>query len=122
MFSYSGQAYKTTHSVIGIYLNEVRNLYIYDREPSSGNLMSNIGYVWTFVLQVNDKVHLQIDSAQLYVDDDQRFFFNGWLLNTIWKNTFSFTYPFRFTFTSMIKYDDYLSVLQFLCLVIFSGK
>ena len=83
MFSYSGQAYKTTHSVIGIYLNEVRDLYIYDREPSSGNLHSNIGYVWTFVLQVNDKVHLQIDSAQLYVDDDQRFFFNGWLLNTV---------------------------------------
>ena len=81
--SYSGHAYKTTYSVIGIYLNEVRNLYIYDREPSSGNIHSNIGYVWTFVLQVNDKVHLQIDSAQLYVDDDQRFFFNGWLLNTI---------------------------------------
>ena len=83
MFTFSGEAYKKTNGYVGVYVNDVRKLLIHDSVPHDANHQANMAFVWTFVIQVGDKVHLQCDSAQLRVDDDQRVYFNGWLLNTV---------------------------------------
>ena len=83
IFTFSGEAYKTTSVHVGVYLNNARKLWIYDSQPHNANHHSNMAFVWTFILQVDDKVHLQCDSDKLIADDDQRIYFNGWLLNTV---------------------------------------
>ena len=83
MFTYSGEAYKTISGYVRVYLNNVQNLLIYDSQPHNANHQSNMNFVWTYNLQVGDKVHLQCDGAKVIVDDDQRVYFNGWLLNTV---------------------------------------
>ena len=83
MFTYSGESYKSSSGFVGVYLNNVRKLLIYDHVPVSTNHQSNMAFVWTFTLQVGEKVHLQCDSGHLRSDDDQHIYFNGWLLNTV---------------------------------------
>ena len=79
IFFFSGEAEKSTW--IGVYLNDDRALILHD--GASGNIRINLSYTWTLDMVEGDKVHLQIESGHLYVDDNstpERVYFSGFLM------------------------------------------
>jgi len=83
MFTFSGESFKTAGGGIGVYLNDVQKLIIFDNAPHDAKYQAYMSSVWTFVLQLGDKVHLQSYQGEFHSDGDQRIYFNGWLLKTI---------------------------------------
>ena len=84
MFSYSGEVRKSSGAAyVGVYLNDVRQMIIYDKVPGNADHDTNVSYVWTLTLQVGDRVHLKCDTKQIFVSEQQRVYFNGWLLKAV---------------------------------------
>jgi len=81
MFTFSGEFRKSNSaSYVGVYLNDAKQMIIYDHVPGNTEHDTNVSYVWTLTLQVGDKVHLKCDAAKIFVSEQQRVYFNGWLL------------------------------------------
>merc|ERR1712214_124372 len=47
MFTCSGESYKTTGGGIGVYLNDVQKLIIFDNTPHDTKHQANMAFVWT---------------------------------------------------------------------------
>ena len=77
-FVVSGHAHK--NSGIGVYLNDIRELYL--RNNGSNN-HENFSYSWTLTLNADDRVQLKIENGKFYVQATAyayRIYFTGILL------------------------------------------
>ena len=77
LFTFSGEAGSSERDYIGVYLNNVRQLYILDDDAES---YSNLSFTWTMNLEQGDQVYLKIESGKFYVNSARPIFFNGLLL------------------------------------------
>ena len=79
IFFFSGEARYSTY--IGVYKNDDRQMIL--RDNATGNSYINLSFTWTLEMVEGDKVHLQVDSGNLYVDADvhsERIYFSGFLM------------------------------------------
>ena len=80
IFTFSGEARSSSSDYIGVYLNNVRQMILYDNDDRPH---SNVSFTWTMVIEQGDQVQLKIDYGSFYVDADgaaSRLYFNGFLL------------------------------------------
>ena len=77
LFTFSGEAYSSGHDYIGVYLNNVRQMVLYD---SDDKYISNLSFTWTMNLEQGDTVYLNIDHGNFFVNHERIIFFNGFLL------------------------------------------
>ena len=77
LFTFSGDAASSSGYNIGVYVNNVRQMILYDGDDSSNKHLS---FTWTLNLEEGDQVYLKIDNGQFYAYTDIPNFFNGFLL------------------------------------------
>ena len=80
IFTFSGEASSSGSDWIGVHLNNVRQMILYDYDTQT---LTNLSFTWTLALEEGDQVQLKIESGTFHVDADSsssRIYFNGFLL------------------------------------------
>ena len=77
LFTFSGEAWSSSSDWIGVYLNAVKKMILYDYDKQQH---TNLSFTWTLNLEQGDVVYLKIESGNFYADSIRHIFFNGFLL------------------------------------------
>ena len=80
LFSFSGAFYTPDCAHVKVYLNGNAELDFHAHTSGSGAQHIPFGYTWTFALQANDEIYLQVTTDELHASSQERIYFNGFLI------------------------------------------